>query len=337
VTVALAEAVARRAGCAVFAFVGACVLCADCSSHGGIPPQTTLIVGLQSDPLTGAVGTIHLTTSVAGAPTDDETLPLASLPHETRLLAPPGGEAAAVSVRVDGYEEADAGPPFASPKVLVRTSETHFVPGQVVLLRVLLQGECLLGLPGGPPGAPTCTPPQTCIGGVCQNDSVAPADLEAYSAAWAQNAPDVCKPAHAGAPVVQVGTGQSDFLPLTAGETVQAEQGPQGGHHIWIAVRQQNLKQTGSTTSIASVQPGTGLVGPTTRFVFTFDQDEGGFCKLAGLRYQFDIDGTDYHLFLGKPLDVTVTIVDPSGATGTGVAHINVDPQLLCPSGVSGC
>ena len=311
--------------------------CAACSSHGGTALQTALVIGLQSDPLTGAIGTIHLTADVAGSQADDETLSLASLPHETKLAPPAGNEAAAVSVRVEGYEEADAGPPFTTPPVLLRTAETRFVPDQVALLRLQLQGECLLGLPGGPPGAPACLSPQTCIGGGCQDDSVAPSNLEAYTPQWAENAPDVCKPTHAGAPIVQVGTGQSDYLPLTSGQAVQAEQGPQGGHHIWIAVRQENLKQTGSTTAITSLQPGTGLVGPSMRFVFTFDPDEGGFCKLAGLRYQFDIDGMDYHLFLGKPLDVTVTITDPSGSTGSGVAHINVDPTLLCPSGVSGC
>jgi hypothetical protein len=136
---------------------------------------------------------------------------------------------------------------------------------------------------------------------------------------------------------VQVGTGQTDYLPLTAGQSVQAELGPQGGHHIWIATRQENLKQAGSTTTITSVQPSTGLVGPRTAYIFTFQPDEGGFCKLAGLRYQLDQDGTDYHLFLGQPLDVTVTIADSTGATGTGVAHINIAPTILCPSGTSGC
>jgi hypothetical protein len=72
-------------------------------------------------------------------------------------------------------------------------------------------------------------------------------------------------------------------------------------------------------------------------FVFTFEPDEGGFCKLAGLRYQLDLDGGDYHRFLGQPLDVSVAIKDPSGATGTGVAHLDIAPTVLCPSGTPGC
>ena len=294
-------------------------------------------MGVASEPLNGAIGTLHIVTTLGGQPSTDETIAPSALPHEVKLL-PPGGDAtAAIAVEVDAYESATWTPQSSDAPVLVRTAETSFVPGKTELLRVMLQGQCLLALPGGPPGGPTCTAPQTCIGGVCASDAVPPAALEPYAPSWATDVPDVCKPANAGAPAVQVGTGQTDYLPLTDGAMVQAEQGPQGGHHIWIAVRQQNLKQAGSTTTITSVQPGTGLAGPRMAFVFTFEPDQGSFCKLYGLRYQLDLDGTDYHLFLGQPLDVTVVIADSSGGSGTGVAHINVAPTLLCPPGIPGC
>jgi hypothetical protein len=296
-----------------------------------------VVVGVQSEPLNGAIGTLHITTTLGGVPNTDEVLALSALPHEVKLL-PPGGDATVpIAVEVDGYESSSWTPQSPDAPVLVRTAETSFVPDQTMLLRVMLQGECLLALPGGPPGAPTCMAPQTCIGGACQSDVVPAQGLEPYTSNWAADTPDICKPANAGPPVVQVGTGETDYLPLTDGETVQAEQGPQGGHHIWIAVRQQNLKQAGSTTTITSVQPGTNLAGPQMAFVFTFLPDEGGFCQLYGLRYQLDLDGTDYHLFLGQPLDVTVVIADASGASGTGVAHIDIAPTLLCPAGIPGC
>ncbi len=276
-------------------------------------------------------------TTLGGATNTDEVLAPSSLPHEIKLLPPNGDTTVAIGVQVDGYQSATWTPQSSDAPLLVRTAETVFVPGKTELLRVMLQGQCLLALPGGPPGAPTCAAPQTCIAGSCQSDVVPAQSLETYAPNWAANVPDVCKPANAGPPVVQVGTGQTDYLPLTDGETVQAEQGPQGGHHIWIAVRQQNIQQTGSTTTITSVQPGTNLAGPRMSFVFTFQPDEGDFCKLYGLRYQLDLDGTDYHLFLGQPLDVTVTIADQSGTTGTGTAHIQISPTILCPSGVPGC
>jgi hypothetical protein len=296
-----------------------------------------VVVGIQSDPLNGAIGTLHVTTTLGGAPNTDEILPPSSLPHEVKLLPPGGDVTAGIGVEVDAYQSAGWTPSSTEAPVLVRTAETSFVPNQTELLRVILEGQCLLGLPGGLPGGPACTAPQTCIGGRCQDDTVTPSALEPYAANWASNAPDICRPANPGPPAVQVGTGQTDYLPLTDGQTVQAEQGPQGGHHIWIAVRQQNIQQSGSTTTITSVQPGTNLAGPRMAFVFTFAPDEGNFCKLSGLRYQLDLDGTDYHLFLGQPLDVTVTIADQSGTTGTGVAHVNIAPTILCPSGVPGC
>ena len=308
-----------------------------CSSSTSAPSEA-VVVGVQSDgSLAGAVGTLRVVTTVASVPAGDVNVSPAALPYEVRLAPPPRDPTAAVTVRVDGYESAGLSGGSTPPLLLVRTAETHFVPGQTSLLRIVLQGQCLLAVPGGPPGGPSCTAPQTCIGGSCQADSVPAQDLEPYATDWAASAPDICKPANAGPPVVQVGTGQTDYLPVTSGQTVQMEQGPQGGHHVWIAVRQQNLQRAGSTTTITSVVPTTHLAGPRTSFAFTFDPDEGSFCKLYGLRYQLDVDGTDYHEFLGQPLDVTVTIKDASGASGTGVAHLNIDPQLLCPPGISGC
>jgi hypothetical protein len=298
--------------------------------------ETAIVVGVDSDPLSGAIGTVQVSTTVGGKVSSTQ-FATGALPYETRVLAP-SDTSAPLLVAVAGY----SGPSGTGSPLIARTAETHFVPGQMRFLRIHLQASCLLGLPGGPPGAPTCTSPQTCVGGACASDAVPPQSLEPYSPGWAANVPDICKPVNAGPPVVQVGTGQTDYLPLTDGQTVQMEAGPQGGHHIWIATRQQNLRQAGTTTTITSTQPvawaaGTLLTGPRMSFVFNFEQDQGSFCKLYGLRYQLDVDGADYHQFLGKPLDVTVTLKDGAGATGTGHAHVNIDPTLLCPTGATIC
>jgi hypothetical protein len=303
----------------------------DCSSPvQERPPETVVVVGVESEPLAGALDSVRVVTTLGGMPNTDATFPIGALPLEVNLRPPGDHSVVPIGVRIEGYLSS-----VGTAPLLVLTAETSFVSGRTMLLRVLLQGQCLLPLPGGPPGAPTCSSPQTCIGGACQDDNVNP--VETYSSDWAVNTPDICKPANAGPPVVQVGTGQSDYLPLGNGDTVQAEQGPQGGHHVWVAVRQENLKQSGSITTITSVQPTTGVTGPKTAVVFTFDPDQGGFCKLSGLRYQLDADGADYHQFLGAPLDITVVIVDASGAKGTGVAHVQVAPTILCASGMAGC
>jgi hypothetical protein len=302
------------------------------------PPADGVVVGIQSEgSLAGTIGTLDVVTTVGSSPATDEIFAPSALPHEVRLSPPSGNPSAPLAVRVEGYQSSGWTPRSKEAPILVRTAETHFVQGHQTLLRIVLQGQCVLVGPGGLPLRASCAAPQTCIDGSCQADTVSAQDLEPYTTDWASNAPDVCKPANPGPPVLQVGIGQTDYLPVTAGQTVQMEQGPQGGHHVWIAVRQRNLKQSGSTTTITSVVPTTGLAGPRTSYVLTFDPDEGNFCKLYGLRYQLDVDGTDYHLFLGKPLDVTVTVEDPSGATATGIAHLNIDPQLLCPPNISGC
>src|SRR5262249_8500793 len=163
-----------------------------------------------------------------------------------------------------------------------------------------------------------------------------PAGLEPYSDKWPTDAPDLCKPANHGDPDVQLGSGQTDFLPVTNGQTLSLEKGPQGGHHIWIAVRMKNLKQAGSTTTVSGIQPATRLAPPPTGVVFTFDHDEGGYCKLSGITFRLD-DPSDpfnyYKQFLGKPLDITVVVKDLSGASGTASAHIVVAQKLICPAG----
>jgi hypothetical protein len=212
-------------------------------------------------------------------------------------------------------------------------------------MRVQLESRCVIHPPppAPPPGTPakarlpgqlsgpTCAPPSTCILGVCQSGAMPPTDLETYIAKWPNNAPDRCKGKNPGPPALQLGTGQADYLPLATGQTLQAEAGPQGGHHIWIAARMKNLKQTLSTTRIEAVQPDTGMTVQPSTFVFTYAPSEGGFCKVYGMRYQLDTGGIDYRPFLGKPLDVTVTVTDPAGASAKATTRINVAPTLVNP------
>ncbi|HEX7604190.1 MAG TPA: hypothetical protein VF316_21375 [Polyangiaceae bacterium] len=301
---------------------------AACTTH--TDPAGTLVIGVQTDDLNGAVGSFRLTTTVDGAPQADKfyradrNIPL--FPQEIAVDGK-GNAKAAVEVRVEGYPGVD--PTSLGPTLLTRTARTAMVPGKDLLLRIRLESRCSTGLVGGVPG-PTCSlPNQTCIAGVCTDDLLPASALEPYVPNWPQNTPDLCRPANPGPPEVIVGTGQTDYLPLTDGQVVQAELGPQGGHHFYVAIRLKNLKRSGSTTTISGLQPGTNIAIPPTSFVFTFDGDEGGYCKLYGLRYQLDNGGIDWTQFLGKPLDVTVKVKDNTGAEGTGVAHINIATTVI--------
>jgi hypothetical protein len=303
------------------------------------PDPTQLVVGIQSDPMGGIVSALHVVIRAAGAVVVDE---LVKPPHGSKVGFPQpweraipgaGKGSARVEVEVDAI-----GDPAAAPLVK-RLSSTHFVPGHVALLRVPLESRCIVypTIPRGaskvpgPLSGPACTPPATCIMGICQSAEVPPGRLEAYASNWPTNAPDRCKQQNGGAPDLQIGTGQSYYLPLAKGQTLQAEAGPQGGHHIWIATRMKNLKQMGTTTKIVGVQPQTGARIPPTTLAFGYSPDEGGYCKLFGIRYQLDNEGIDYKPFLGKPLDVTVTATDPAGSTATSTIQIQVAPTLVNP------
>lgn len=301
---------------------------------------TAIIVGVQSEAMGGVVSALHIVVRVAGAVVVDETLKPQRgsrvgfpQPWEKRLSGD-GKGTAPVDVEVDAI-----GSPDSSTPLFTRLSSTHFVPGRVALLRVPLEARCIVyptvdrgsSKVPGPLNGPTCTAPATCIMGLCQFSAVDARNLESYTKDWPANAPDRCKPRNGGPPALQVGTGQSYYLPLTSGQTLQAEAGPQGGHHIWIAVRMKNMKQAGSTTRVSAVQPDTGTVIPSSTFAFTFERDEGGYCKLYGLRYQLDNGGIDYTQFLGKPLDVTTTVVDGAQATASSTVRIQVAPTLRNP------
>jgi hypothetical protein len=299
--------------------------------------KATLVVGIQSEPMGGALASLHVVVKVDGVVAREERMfppersPLAfPRPWEGRLTAGTGGDGV-VDVEVEAFDAVKSDAPL-----LRRLATTRFVPGRETLLRIQLEPRCIVypspprpaGSPPGPLNGPTCDAPATCIRGSCQSSFIPPDKLEPYAPRWASHAPDMCKPSDGGSPTLQVGTGQSRYSAVTRGQVLRAEPGPQGGHHIWIALRMQNMTQTGSTTTISAVQPDTGTTIPPSAFLFPFDPDEGGYCQLYALRYQLDNGGIDYAQFLGKPLDVTATLVDAEGAMATSSARIQVAAEL---------
>jgi len=294
----------------------------------------------------GVVSALHVVIRVADAVVDDEMIkpPRGSKvgfpqPWE-KVISGAGKGDARVDVTIDAI-----GDPAAPQPLFRRLASTRFVPGRTALLRTLLESRCIV-YPAPPPddagaaairkvpgplSGPTCAPPTTCIMGACQSPLVPAASLEPYAKNWPSNAPDRCKSRTDIPPALQIGTGQTYYLPLAKDQTLQAEAGPQGGHHIWIATRMKNMKQAGSTTKIEGIQPDTGATIPPTTLAFTYAPDEGGYCKLYGIRYQLDNEGIDYKQFLGKPLDIKVTVTDPSGSTKSATTRVQVAPTVINP------
>lgn len=161
----------------------------------------------------------------------------------------------------------------------------------------------------------------------------APPSIDAGLSSFTEAMPDAeldptCKPMAGATPQVIVGEGQNDFFPLADLQTVQVEAGPQGGHHIWIALRVKNLLRSGSRTTITALSPAPGIEVPPFEVIFTFDPGEGGYCVLFGLRYQLDARGVDYLPLLGKELDLTVTVADRAGDAGMGSRRVTLSSDV---------
>jgi hypothetical protein len=152
--------------------------------------------------------------------------------------------------------------------------------------------------------------------------------------------PDECKASlAAGATAgVTVGTGQSAYLDVADGTTLYWERGPQGGHHVWVALRMIGLRKVGTIVTIDVDDldvpgPGAPDAGPTninhSRVIFDFEREEGGHCVLYGLRMQLDNAGSvPLADLVGKRIRVTVTLQDADGAKATGARDVVVTGTL---------
>ncbi len=292
------------------------------------PPDSTLVVGVQSDDL--ALEGLHVVATVDGKPLVDVRQSASPvLPKEVEVHAKAG---ARVEIVTEGIGS-------GGQTIITRRAEA-VVPSAKKLLRMQLESRCLsASAPGAPPPV-TCAAPQTCASGRCISDVVPYDQLEEYGPKWPESAPDICRPANAGAPELVLGTGQTDYGTLSEGQTLMLEKGPQGGHHIWIAVRMRNLKKSGSRTALSARLPD----DPSTQilpaaYVFSFDRDEGSYCKLFGLRFQLDSGAIDlgqaYKKLLGKRLEVTAEVVDGLGERATSTKTIRLDDKVLCPDGTT--
>ncbi|WP_437315064.1 hypothetical protein [Sorangium sp. So ce385] len=291
---------------------------------GGAPrPLTgTVVIGLTSELRAGVeIDRLRMVLRAGGEVLRDDVMTHRSgqlfFPRELFFRDLEDGTAVEISLEAFGPEDAER-------PVLVRAASTRVIGGRELLLRVRLEQECAVA-----PGDPTCPAPQTCVAGGCSAPDVDPRRLEPYSASWSVDAvPDACKPAGGGEPVVVVGEGQADYFALEDLDEVQVEAGPQGGYHIFVAIRLKNLRQSGSITVVNGAVPELGYTVEPLRVIFTLDQDEGGFCKLAGLRFRLDGERTIDEL-LGKVVDVEVTVTDADGDTGTGRRKVTLSRTIL--------
>jgi hypothetical protein len=171
-------------------------------------------------------------------------------------------------------------------------------------------------------GAATpCQPGTTCRRGACVSDALAPSEVRTVDPK-VKPGDDVCTLGATGAPQLTIGAGQTDYLPLAASPVLASEAGPQGGHHIWVAVRMRGLAQAGTVVTLNASQPGGVKVRPY-QVVFNLSQDEGGYCKLYGLRLQLDTE-SPISAFYNKPLLIQAEARDGAGRSATATATVTV-------------
>ncbi len=133
--------------------------------------------------------------------------------------------------------------------------------------------------------------------------------------------PDDCKASLAQKPDVTVGKGQTFYADLTPNETLTWEAGPQGGHHVWIAVRSIGVRKQGTITNVRmedveNPAAPIALNGLGNKVVYDLDRDEGGHCTLPGLRMQLDQAGAPpLTATLNHHVKIIVTMQDVDGAT----------------------
>ena len=278
-----------------------------------------LVVGVTSDYRGGVdLDRVEVSMSVAATPIHAATLTAdeRTFPLELEFLdVTPGDE---LTLRLTGY--------LGNERRVVRTVVTPAGPaGERRVVRAHLDQACDHA---GASGAPECDEVSTtCIAGTCQRAFVPAEAQRPYTPDWMKDGSDGCKPG--GPPELIVGKGQSDFFPAADYEVAQIEAGPQGGHHIWISARVKNLGRSGSITEGGGEIPALGLSITPLKVVFTLDTDEGGWCKIFGLRFQLDVGGDDIQTMLGQPIEVYVTIVDSDGDQASDTRWFTLSSDIL--------
>jgi hypothetical protein len=120
-------------------------------------------------------------------------------------------------------------------------------------------------------------------------------------------------PPDGGSAVVEVGTGENSFVELTDGDAVTIIKGPQGGYHIWTAVRaKQGLNPKGIEVKVSVLNStGTELSLNAYRLNLTANGSYYEWYGLLGLvPVPADVSGSEVRLHLEVKDSAGVTATD---------------------------
>lgn len=277
-----------------------------CGSSGRI------VFGITSELAPGASFTsMRANISTDGAELLDQTFEGSALQFPMELDMPDLDDESAMRLELTAFQ--------GDVPIVTRIAETEAQGGRTLLYEVKIESECV---------AVTCDQGQTCVDGECVDAFVAATDLPDYYTGWAGGSGGGrCEPG--GDPTVFVGSGQSDYHDVEDGDVLQVEAGPQGGYHVWVAARMKNISQSGSVTDLTGAFVDIDYSPPPMSVIFTFDPDEGGFCKVYGLRFRLDDQDHPIESLLGKTMQLTVTIKDQDGDEASSTRTIELSDEYI--------
>lgn len=272
-----------------------------------------VVVGLTTDMAVGFdIRHVETTTKVDGVITHAERLSYGegtlSLPAE--LVVEPARDGAEIEVAVAAFREGEASP------TVTRRAATRAASGRRLLLLASLDEAC---------SAAPCEPKATCVEGACVDPFLPPSALADYDPRWIAAAPDACKTPSSGDPAVVIGQGESAFAPLGDSEVVSIEAGPQGGHHVWLALRVNGLRQMGSRLTVGGHFPDLAYELPPFTSLVTLRRAGEGQCEIYGVRFQVD-QGLSVEAVRGRTLDIEVVLEDPNGDVAKAMKRVAIAP-----------
>lgn len=272
-----------------------------------------VVVGLTTDMALGFdLRRVEVALQVDGVTTGVESLSYGegNLSLPAALPVEPTHDGAEVEVSFSAFRDSEASP------FMTRTAATRAAGGRSLFLPVSLDEAC---------SGATCAASETCIEGACSSPFIDPSGLGDYDPEWITSAPDACKTPSSGDPAIEIGQGQSAFAALAEGDVVPIEAGPQGGHHVWLALRVVGLRQMGSHLTVEGYFPELAFkVYPLTSIVNLRKAGEGQ-CQIYGIRLQVDW-GLSVDAVHGRALDIKVTLKDTNGDAATATKQVVIAP-----------
>lgn len=248
------------------------------SACGGAEPspearptdRPPLIAGIDADaPLRSRVARTTLSFESPIGTVVDELDTTDPLPLSWHLPAVEARTLVRVVVRVFDAQDVE---------LLERVVHTNQPEDRTALLRIRLNDECLPGVIGRPIDCGT----DTCVAGFCAKPHVNESALEDFDAAWAEPADGACVD-DPDAPRIEIGDDGEPFTLMAAGTEHVPEWGIQGGTHIWLSVRSENLAPSGGVTYVAA-DTLDGMLGPVQKTDDVYVDGPDG-CVLQHVRY----------------------------------------------------